>query len=500
MVFSLTGLDSCGASLDSLAYRPCLRVPIIGASGISEDVVRQIWRGDLFQKYERNINGRVIATLRGERCLYVGRFLFVSEAEWEKHKTELLRYRDSVIICNIMFDDNSNYCQFEWGFHTFLAIELLQAYADEIYGKVLLDAGSGSDAILGTVAYRLGAKKVFCVEGSAIRAKKSEQYLLLNGVNKKYVELINADFSLMGDIQGVDIVVSNLPNNGFHERDMRPQGASQYDGQDNWHRFLADKFSPEFYFLCGMIGKGKSYPQDTSINTLRGVMDMAGYGVIFEKDFYYIGGLDVSTAFVLRPEFSQQDSLQGLARGGIEGESDKHDDIEGWLKSHPELHGLPVLTFDFHPDFHMWVGLKRDKLIGDIFYVYLDALTKKFRFYSINDKKIDEITALGFSVWPVLPKKTILSFDLDFFGVLMAPDAARRLPDLTFEEIEAAADKIADELRRQGIDVAGTYFAYEKTYTSREDLESRKIVGIIKKRLWLSGKDPSIAILNRKSL
>ena len=177
---------------------------------------------------------------------------------------------------------------------------MLCAYADRIRGRVVLDAGSGSDAILGAVAHRLGAKKIFCVEWKSIDAEKSKRFLRLNSIKKEEVEVINADFSLIGDIGEIDVVIANLSKNGFHSRDMGSSDANHLDGSDNWHRFLAEKFKPEIYFLCGMIGKTITLNTDDRINRARQMMEEAGYAVILEKDFYYNGEHEISTAFVLQ--------------------------------------------------------------------------------------------------------------------------------------------------------------------------------------------------------
>ncbi|MFC1666310.1 hypothetical protein ACFL0P_00370 [Candidatus Omnitrophota bacterium] len=275
---------------------------------LDEYFLKEVWPDDLTQKIERIINGRPITTIFGKNFLFVGRFLFITQTERGKHKDELQDFKDSVIICNLSYSEHSPFLNFEWGINTLLAVQMLQAYEDEVRGKTLLDAGSGSDAVLGMVAHRLGTKQVFCVEGNGEKARGSRTFLEINGIDQGVVRVVHAEFSeLLSSPQLIDkpdIVIANLSYNGFYAEDRSVPRISDLEGLKNWHSQLARRFSPELYFLCGAVEEFPSRKPAGWIEVAKGAMDEAGYKIALEESLYRVRE-DESTTFVLEPAIGQ---------------------------------------------------------------------------------------------------------------------------------------------------------------------------------------------------
>ncbi len=80
-------------------------------------------------------------------------------------------------------------------------------------GSVVVDAGSGT-GILGLLAAKYGASKVYCIELSKRFCKVIEQNAKNNGLLEKLI-IINADAATIKLPEKVDLIVSEIISGGF---------------------------------------------------------------------------------------------------------------------------------------------------------------------------------------------------------------------------------------------------------------------------------------------
>jgi len=138
-----------------------------------------------------------------------------------------------------------NFLDFDQRDHACLSILMMQARPDLIRDKLIVDAGSGGDAILSIVASRLGARKIIAFEHNSGRATESLGFLTLNDINN--VDVVEKDFTdikEIGAIGHVDAVIANINAVTFIPR-TRPR-------YDSAHAYMAAIFKPSWYFVCGM--------------------------------------------------------------------------------------------------------------------------------------------------------------------------------------------------------------------------------------------------------
>jgi len=210
-------------------------------------VVRGVWPNDKYVEGMKNINNTQFTVIHGEHYIIAGNFIFTSESEWLRNKEKLRGYKDLVIICSIFDRDLGWYANFANRDHTCLAVLLLQAYPDFIKNKVVLDAGSGSDAVLSVLASRLGAKKVIAVERNKKKIAESLRLLALNETHDVMpVEKDLADYKGIEGILYIDTVVANL-----NQMDSIYKSGTYYR---NMHKYLAGSMNPVNYFLLGLMG------------------------------------------------------------------------------------------------------------------------------------------------------------------------------------------------------------------------------------------------------
>ncbi|MFH1199145.1 MAG: 50S ribosomal protein L11 methyltransferase, partial [Candidatus Omnitrophota bacterium] len=146
-----------------------------------QQMLDEIYPGEKKEETFWQYRGKNYLLLSTQHYVRVGSFVFLPYGIWRQEKEKLLPYRDFIIVSELRRGNEVGILNFPYGNQTRLSILMLQAYAILIKEQVILDVGSGSDAILSIVASRLGAKKIIGVELNRESVILSHVFLKING-------------------------------------------------------------------------------------------------------------------------------------------------------------------------------------------------------------------------------------------------------------------------------------------------------------------------------
>lgn len=272
--------------------------PLSSTGGLEEGeravarLVETVWPDDRPLISREEVTGVPITTRYSRHYHAVGQFLFVTPEEWQKHRAALSTSRDHVIVSALRPAklNGQEYAMLQYQEHTRLAVTLLQARPEVVRQRRVVVAGSGADVILEIVSDRLGARNVIGIEQDSLLVRKAQQFLALNG--PAHIQLLRAEFSDEGvprDTGPVDVMIANLPDNGFH----LAVGDGSYF---NWHAWLVKRFAPRHHYVMAGLFDLSSRELTRSVTTL---MRQAGWQVAVEARLEHPREIDA--AYLLTP-------------------------------------------------------------------------------------------------------------------------------------------------------------------------------------------------------
>ena len=236
----------------------------IGAEGLPAgspmpEVARHIWPDDAIKAFKHSVANMSYDLIYANHYIVAGDMLFVDQKTWQDRAEDLAPYMGRIVIADVK-KDYDGMASFSWSAWTAHSILTMQAFPEAFRGKVVLDMGSGSDAVLSVVAARLGARRVIAIEKLPDAAEDSRNILKLNGV--EVVEVRNADFSEIPGLivpGSIDTVISNIRQNGYFDAGDNPDSVmtSDFDFQfafergHNRHWDVADALKPRWYIFTG---------------------------------------------------------------------------------------------------------------------------------------------------------------------------------------------------------------------------------------------------------
>jgi len=254
-----------------------------------EAVAETIWPDVYRYKNIVRIGSVNLPIIYTKHYVILGKLLFLNREGWESKKGSLMKYRGNVIVANLSLRKNGNgsLLDFENGdphAHTPLAILMMQAAPYAIRDRVVLDAGSGRDAVLAVVAYRLGARKVFGVEREPSLVADSRKFVEeYNGISEDSLRIIRADFDnieQLSETEYIDTVIAVIQPNSIYRSD-------RFFG--SYHELLSEKIKPSWYLMCG-INSASRWTLLTAA-----WMQKAGWHVVSTGTMY------LGTALLLQP-------------------------------------------------------------------------------------------------------------------------------------------------------------------------------------------------------
>ncbi|MCQ9206630.1 MAG: 50S ribosomal protein L11 methyltransferase [Omnitrophica bacterium] len=236
------------------------------------ELARRIWPKDFQLVEEDEINGVICKTIFSRNYVIVGDFLFIDKEEWKLHEGKLQAYRNNIIICKLVLLDDA-YAYFKFGELTNMSLLLLQAGSHGLRNQVVLDAGCGNDAILATLASRLGAKNVIAVDNSEFSITEAKEYLVLNKVDNVRCVQGLLGYETVPGIGEASVVIANMasPNHFI----MPDETKSSYFGI---HDYLLRNYDFSWYFMCGLLNTTKAENAD-SLEELTYVLEQGEWEV-----------------------------------------------------------------------------------------------------------------------------------------------------------------------------------------------------------------------------
>lgn len=151
----------------------------------------------------------------GPEALYI-----ISAASKGKEK-EIGIPGDALDQGRVIYQEKS--AELEYSMHTELAILMMLRHAKEIRGHDFVDLGHGKSAILTIAALKLGAEKVYSVDGDSGTIPAFNESLKLNHVPQDHVHQITARFSegeakILPELSGMDsfpVIIANVGVNSL---------------------------------------------------------------------------------------------------------------------------------------------------------------------------------------------------------------------------------------------------------------------------------------------